>query len=297
MRGTQLRTVLLAVCLGCVLTYMAFGSHVWSREAEESSSLRWQHIWKLKGVKIGDGELLHHANGFNAISLKEWDTLIATIITSGGAKRIQAGESVIDFGCGAGAFLRSLSLITADLHLYGIDYSAPLVALARQHVANSTAGHFWRGDVRDVGFIPEEEFDIAVSFSVFQYLSTFSDVLDAWSEMARVTKVKGSVIVADVSDKSLESDYLAHLRGNSEYEKKKLANRKSDAKTPPHFFIPKSLFLENAANFGLRVDAILDERKMETNLSFYEPSAYRYTVYATKIKSLDASGYLETSGK
>ena len=239
MRGTQLRTVLLAVCLGCVLTYMAFGSHVWSREAEESSSLRWQHIWKLKGVKIGDGELLHHANGFNAINLKEWDTLIATIITSGGAKRIQAGESVIDFGCGAGAFLRSLSLITADLQLYGIDYSAPLVALARQHVANRKPGHFWRGDIRDVGFIPEEEFNHAVSFGVFHYLNSYSDVLAAWSVMARVTKLKGSVIVSDISDISLESNYLSHLRGISEYEKKKLKDRKSSAKTPPHLFVPK----------------------------------------------------------
>ena len=288
MRGVHLQNVFLVVCLGCVLTYVAFGGGVWSREAEESPSLRWQHIWKLKGIKIGDRELLHHANGYNAINLKEWDTLISTIITSGGAGRIQAGDSVIDFGCGAGAFLRSLSLVRKDLQLFGIDYSAPLVALARQHVANNTPGHFWRGDVRDVGFIPEEEFNNAVSFSVFQYLNTFSDVLDAWSEMARVTKVKGSVIVADVSDKSLESDYLAHLRGNSEYEKKKLANRKSDAETPPHFFIPKSLFLENAAAFGLRVDAILDERQMETNLAFYEPSAYRYTVYATKIKSLNS---------
>ena len=186
----------------------------------------------------------------------------------------------MDFGCGAGAFLKSLGKIIPGIHVYGIDYSAPLVALARKHVTKNTSGHFWRGDVRDVSFISEEEFDHAISFSVFQYLNSLNDVLRTWSEMARVTKVGGSVIIADVSDKSLESVYLAKLRGNSDYEKKKLKDNKSSDTTPEHLFISKSFFLENAASLGVRVDKIMDEKKCQqtcrsTNL---QPIDTRFTL-------------------
>jgi hypothetical protein len=35
---------------------------------------------------------------------------------------------------------------------------------------------------------------------------------------------------------------------------------------------------------GVRVDAIIDESDMKPSLSFYEPSQYRFTVFATKIE-------------
>ena len=46
------------------------------------------------------------------------------------------------------------------------------------------------------------------------------------------------------------------------------------------------VFLNNAEKFGLKIDAILDEREMNLDLSFYGPSNYRYTVYATKVAVL-----------
>ena len=71
------------------------------------------------------------------------------------------------------------------MHLYGIEYSGPLVDVARHRDGNEEPGHFWRGDVRNVGFLASEEFDHAVSLSVLFYL----DSLAAWAEMWRVTKV------------------------------------------------------------------------------------------------------------
>jgi hypothetical protein len=54
-----------------------------------------------------------------------------------------------------------------SLQLYGLDYSGPLVEVARRRVARKAPGHFWCGDIRDVDFLPAEEFNYAVSFRVF----------------------------------------------------------------------------------------------------------------------------------
>ena len=82
------------------------------------------------------------------------------------------------------------------MRLYGLDFSGPLIDVARHRVGNNEPGHFWRADIRHVAFLPSEEFDHGKSFRVFM-----ADVLAAWGEMARVMKVNGSMILAEVSDK------------------------------------------------------------------------------------------------
>ena len=107
-----------------------------------STNTEWLAIWESKGVSIGEDEPLHHANGFNGINLDQWNTLISTIIKSEGRERFKPNNSVIDFGCGAGAFLQTLKLLQGSLRLYGIDYSGPLVDVARHRVGNDEPGHF-----------------------------------------------------------------------------------------------------------------------------------------------------------
>ena len=195
---------------------------------------------------------------------------------------------MIDFGCGAGSFLQALTLQESSLRLYGLDFSGPLIDVARHRVGNDEPGHFWRADIRHVAFLPSEEFDHGVSFGVFMYLETLADVLAAWREMARVTKVNGSVILAEVSDKDREEEAKELRDGKkNKYEKKKKEGQKTAGGTPDHLYIPKSLFIDNAEKFGLKIDAILDHREMTPDLSFYGPSAYRYTVYATKVSNVE----------
>ena len=77
-------------------------------QSSTSSNEEWLTIWKNKGVFIGDDEPLHHADGFNAIDIDQWNTLVTTVIKSEGRERFRPNDTVIDFGCGAGAFLDSL---------------------------------------------------------------------------------------------------------------------------------------------------------------------------------------------
>ena len=256
-------------------------------QSSTSSNEEWLTIWKNKGVFIGDDEPLHHADGFNAIDIDQWNTLVTTVIKSEGRERLRPNDTVIDFGCGAGAFLDSLKLLESSLRLYGLDYSGPLVDVARHRVGNDEPGHFWRADICNVAFLPSEEFDHAVSFGVLFYLHALADVLAAWGEMARVTKMHGSVIVAELSDKDREEEAKELRDGKkNKYEKKKKEGQKTAGGTPDHLYIPKSLFIDNAEKFGLKIDAILDHREMTPDLSFYGPSAYRYTVYATKVSNV-----------
>ena len=240
----------------------------------------WQSIWKRKGkTALAKREPLHWASGFNMMDLAQWRGLISTIFATdpGRLDRFKNGQSVVDFGCGAGAFLEALNVATGHegLELFGVDYSPSLVDVARERVGKGRSGHFFVGDISRLGFFPTGEFDHAVSWSVLYYLNSHADALRAVAEMARVTKLGGSVVIADVSDKSRER-IAAKLRGASKYYQRK-------GGTPSHLYFPKSFFRERAEELGLRIDAIVDEFNLVDKLPFYQPAKYRYTVFATKV--------------
>ena len=83
--------------------------------------------------------------------------------------------------------------------MYGLDFSGPLIDVARHRVDNDEPGHFWRADIRHVAFFPSEEFDHGKSFRVFM-----ADVLAAWGEMARV-----------IVQSMYWSEAIVHFRGRA----------------------------------------------------------------------------------
>jgi len=260
-------------------------------------SANWAKIWKRKGnVALEDHEDLHKASGFNQLSLQQWRALVSTAMNADhlSLSRFHEGDHIVDFGCGAGAFLQALGEAVknvrvpalvggpSDLQLYGIDFSPSLVNVAKKRVGHDEPGHFFNGDVTDVSFLANEEFDHSVSWSVLFYLNDLNDALRAVSEMVRVTKVGGSIIIAEVSDAGREAEAKS-LRGASDYYQNK-QKKNINGSAPRHLYYPKSFFRENLPKMGVRVDVIIDERDMTPPLDFYEPSQYRYTVFATKLK-------------
>ena len=72
---------------------------------------------------------------------------------------------------------------------------------------------------------------------MFFYLDSLADVLAAWAEMGRVTKVNGLVIVAEVSDKDREKEAKELRNSNiNDYEKKKKESQKTSGSTPDHLY-------------------------------------------------------------
>ena len=99
-------------------------------------------------------------------------------------------ERALDVGCGEGRFCRMLS--AAGIAATGIDPTGPLLERARQHDPS--------GDYR-LGVAEQLEFEAASFDLVVSYL-TLIDIVDfrkAISEMARVLKPGGSLLIANLT--------------------------------------------------------------------------------------------------
>ena len=228
------------------------------------------------------------------MSAEEYNNMIYTILMSvsheeSGFHNFSNGDSVIEFGCGAGAFLSSLDQLTQNhvgikLDLYGIDYSESLIEIANERLGKQAGwgqDHFWTADVTNVQFLPNNSFDHSVSVGVLFYLDTYDQVLDSIREMVRIIKPGGSLILMDISDKKFEQQALkARSESSGYYHSSSHKKAAVSTYTPPHLYIPKSLFLDNANALGIQIHNIVDEKDLA--LDNYEMSKYRYTVLATK---------------
>ena len=99
---------------------------------------------------------------------------------------------VLDVSCGTGEFLREL-LRKRKVKLYGIDYSAKMVALARAKLGKGVS--LQKADVHRLPF-PDNTFDYVISTEAFHH---YYDQSRALSEMKRVAKGGATIMVADIN--------------------------------------------------------------------------------------------------
>jgi len=225
----------------------------------------WKDIWAEKGLE--QGVPLHHADGYDLLSVDEWNRMILQVSQPIG---LRGDESILESGCGAGAFLASLLAIYPGLKVAGVDYSPSLLAIARQ---NFKSGEFHVADMTDLGFIANDSYDHAVSFGTFIYLSSEESARRAVFEMLRVTKSGGIVYIGEVSDLAKRAEAENIRRASHE------AVKKISAANPDHLYLPKSFF-QNAAEMSGSGLKIIDHS--EFDLGDYQAARYRYSVYLSK---------------
>lgn len=110
------------------------------------------------------------------------------------AVALNAGESVVDLGCGPGLLaLDMLERIGVHGTLEAIDLSGSMVALAQRRCAAWSNAHFQAGDVTALPFA-DASFDAAVCIQVFEYVP---DVDLALRELRRVLRPGGRAAVMD----------------------------------------------------------------------------------------------------
>jgi SAM-dependent methyltransferase len=99
---------------------------------------------------------------------------------------VTVGSTVLDVGCGAGAFCRLA--VEAGATVTGIDASQALIEISRERVPSG------RFDVGDMQFLPYEDdsFDVVTGFNSFQYAA---DSVAALREARRVARPGGIVHV------------------------------------------------------------------------------------------------------
>jgi SAM-dependent methyltransferase len=100
---------------------------------------------------------------------------------------VQAGQRVLDIGCGAGVFLRLAAQYGAEV--CGIDASEALLALARTRLA---AGADLRcGDMQCLPYA-DDAFDLVTGFNAFFYAQ---DMVAALREAGRVARPGAPVVI------------------------------------------------------------------------------------------------------
>ena len=189
--------------------YAAAHLNTVKKQGKESQSRqeRWHDIWLRKG-RSSSGSSLHHVNGFLQLDDDQYAEMVKTVADPIG---IKSGASVLDCGCGAGAFLVQLQKQYDCHRLAGVDYSESLIEVAK-HALESTDLHI--GTICDLSRWQDETFDHVVCFSVFFYLSSVEDARLAVREAIRVCKRGGSVFIGDVS--ALEKkDIALKIRGET----------------------------------------------------------------------------------
>ena len=98
----------------------------------------------------------------------------------------QSGQSVLDVGCGVGAFL----LLVAERggHPYGIDASGALLDVARSRLPDADLRH---GDMEALPYA-DDTFDLVTGFTSFFFAN---DIVAALREAGRVAKPGAAVVI------------------------------------------------------------------------------------------------------
>lgn len=117
---------------------------------------------------------------------------------------IQAGQIVLDVGCGIGLdAIQMAAMVGHTGRVYGVDISHEMIASARTNAASIDLPLTFRvGSIYQLEF-PNNNFDRCRADKVFQHLS---DPKEALKELIRVTKPGGKIIIADPDHDSLIID-------------------------------------------------------------------------------------------
>ncbi len=112
--------------------------------------------------------------------LKDWAQLAPTC-------------SVLDVACGTGAFERLVLLEQPTQQIIGVDLSEKMLEIAREKCRDYPNVSFQQASVTGLPF-DDRSFDVVVSASALHY---FDDPIVALTEMKRVLKLEGELIILD----------------------------------------------------------------------------------------------------
>ncbi|GEM_PF-1666333 len=117
-------------------------------------------------------------------------------------------DAILDVGCGNGLLLSGLKEYFNRFN--GIDYSNNMIEQAKKVFPEA---NFNQSEAAQLDF-PDRSFDRVISYSIFHYFEGESYVLSVLSEMMRVCKKGGVVLIGDVLDQAFEDQ----VKSSSDFE-------------------------------------------------------------------------------
>jgi SAM-dependent methyltransferase len=151
-----------------------------------------------------------------------------------GRLRLKHGDSALITGCGVGDEIPALlESVGADGVVFAQDLSPSMVSAAIRYVVGELGGmprnlHFFAGDATELP-IPDKLLDGAYHFGG---INLFDDIAAALSEMSRVTRSRGRVVVGD--------EGVAPWLRDSELGKIAINNNQLWAREPPLKHLPQT---------------------------------------------------------
>ena len=162
----------------------------------------WYDVWSKRGDKVKE---------FDPIKLDGWDTATSTITQEIVHKIIKTiieklelsvKDFVLEIGCGAGMLLIPISKIVGNIS--GLDYSESLTRRLKEFNEN------FELKVAEANKMPFEDnyFDKVFSNSVFQYFPSLEYTEEVISEIVRVMKPRGSILLLDIYDIETKEEFI-----------------------------------------------------------------------------------------
>lgn len=168
----------------------------------------WDEIWAKRTLDRGAASQLAALmaadgldTGFGSVGEEHWRACVARVAQE---LRLAPGDSVLEVGCGAGAFL--LPLAEQGHPVGGIDRSAALVGFAQEAMPQ---GWFAVGDAAALDAADVAgAWDAVVSFGVLMYFPGEEYAAGVIEAMAR--RARRVVALLDVPDRATEAEAIAH---------------------------------------------------------------------------------------
>jgi ubiquinone/menaquinone biosynthesis C-methylase UbiE len=106
-----------------------------------------------------------------------------------GGRRSPLDLRMLEIGCGVGRMTRMLARIFG--HVTGVDISEEMIRQARENTADLENVDLLVGDGCTLAGLPDDGYDFAYSFIVFQHIPAYSVMASYCQEVYRVLKSRG----------------------------------------------------------------------------------------------------------
>lgn len=227
----------------------------------------WQKVWERKGREAKGLSLndLITIDGFDGGAGKMTDSMwFERVEHVKSALKLDETSSLLEVGCGAGAMLLPLS--STALKLAGIDYSAPLVDIAKKAVPQA---EIKISEAASIPF-PDRSFTRVLVHGVIHYFPSEDYTKKVMEEVLRVLEKGGGLLIADIPDIAKKEE--------SEQQRKTMAERegKSYLTTSEgdysHLYFSREFFIRFFRSYGFEADIL------EWTLDGYGNSEFRFCV-------------------
>lgn len=223
---------------------------------------QWDKIWNKRDGSIESSEdifemycKLKSANGFDTQDIdgyyesfyEQWNKMKERIIVGCG----ETLGSIYEVGCGSGVNLYLFQNLFSQLKLGGIDYSMPLIQIAKKVVESED---FSFGEALQIN--AENKYDVVLSDSVFQYFKSPEYGLEVLDKM--YDKANKMLVVTEIHDIDLFEEHMQYRRSCVEnYDEKYKGLEKT--------FYNKQDFIDFAKEKQCRYEIIRPDNKIYWN--------------------------------